>query len=224
MLSGGMRTDRFPLIAAVAVLLVTPALAGCMGTAGATAMEHRDVAQEEAAAWSSGAALLQIVGVEGSWNLTTAFSGSAGAAETSYWERAMEDRSPGNGHAEVWVYRFEDPDDHGVVFTVVVDRAGEVLDTKENERSGGMAPVGSWSLDSDEAMEVALRANNGLRDASQAENFGIVSVLQQSEGREDPVWLIAGGGGGPSGGGGGSVMLDAVSGDVLQSQGGFAPR
>lgn len=219
-----MRTDRWASVVMVASLLALPALAGCVGTAGATAMEHRSVAGEEASEWSQGASLVQIVGVEGSWNMTTGFAGSMGESGEAYWDRAEDDPNPGNGHAEVWVYRFVDSGASEAVFSVAVDESGEVLGVSEGERSSGMVALGEWSVDSDEAMEIALDMNSGLRDASQTENVGLVSVLYQEEDRENPVWRIAGGGGDASGGGGGSVLLDAVTGEVLESMGGFAPR
>lgn len=219
-----MVSPRSVLGLALALAMASSALAGCLGTAGATAMQHKSTAQEEAQAWSKEARLVKVVGVEGLFNATPGFASSALAPQAPWWDRAASDPDPGNGFAEVWVYRFVDPGADGLVFTVVVDASGDIVAAEEDEASSQATPLGTWSVDSDEALGIALEVNRGLREASGTAHFGLVSILEHDADREGPVWRIAGGGGDEDGGGGGHVLLDAVTGQVIESQGGFVPR
>ncbi|HEX2022717.1 MAG TPA: hypothetical protein VHH36_08380 [Candidatus Thermoplasmatota archaeon] len=210
----------------VALLLVAtatlPLLAGCVGTAQATAMESRSAADEAAARWASDAQLAQVVGVEGSSSLASmasAFASSWGGGASDF-ERAGEDEEVGDGRAEVWAYRYlAASKDRSLV--VVVDRDGAVLRQGEEGRDAREPTLGEWTVDSDRALALAKEANEGLRKGTSSEHFGTVAVLARDPGSPRAWWIVAGGGGSLSGGGGGFVKLDAVSGEVLESQGGF---
>ncbi|MDX1611337.1 MAG: hypothetical protein R3185_03140, partial [Candidatus Thermoplasmatota archaeon] len=104
---------------------------------------------------------------------------------------------------------------------VVVDRDGQVVEEKEVDR-GDHQPLEDWEVDSDEAMEIAREANQGLAQGTDREHYGLVLVLEQDDGRA--TWFIAGGGGDERGGGGGFAIIDARTGEVIRSGGGFNTR
>lgn len=207
---------RLPLLLAVAAALAAaPALAGCIGTASAaSAKAHRGAADDAARAWDAGAQLAQVVGVEGSLGALAALSG---VREAGALAAADQDETVGDGLAEVWLYRYVAPaKDHSYV--VVVDKAGGIVSKGAESEGARDAPLGTWDVDSDRALRLALDANEHLRRGVGGKLFGVVAVLQQ----EGPaaVWMVAGGGVGPSGAGGGEVLLDAVTGKILRSEGG----
>lgn len=208
-------TEGWPAL--LAVLLIAPALAGCLGNAQATAMEHRDTAEAHAAEETNNPRIVKIVGAEGT------FSGMAGMdgawTDADYWDRARDDPNPGDGHAEIWVYQFVGEDDPDTLYTVVLDRDGEVVAESQDARDGE-DPIGEWNVDSDEAMETAKEANDGLREGLSADNHGVALILEDDGSHANPTWRIAGGGGGADGAGGGTVLVDAVTGEVLESEGG----
>lgn len=202
-----------------ALVVLAPALAGCLGTAGATAMEHESTAEDEARAWADEPRLIAIYGAEGS------FQGAAGFVDASWsdeahWEQAREDPDPGDGHAELWLYRYLAEDRPNTVYEVVVDKDGEVLAQQERERTAGDEPLGEVNLDSDDALEAAKEASDGLRQGLEADNYGVIAMLDDRQGYGNPTWTVAGGGGDRSGGGGGYAVVDAVTGEVLEVHGG----
>lgn len=216
----------WPAILALASLLV---LAGCLGAAqGATARGSLSPADQAAGAWDPGAELARIVGVEGTFGFAWmggfagAWSGHAAwwGGGATHWERSAEDPRVGDGRCEVWVYRYVAPN-RDEAFVVVVDRNGTVVRQGPDEREDDDVPVGEWRIDSDRALAIAKEANQGLREGLGGQRFSVVEVLGREPARERGAWLVAGGGGGPGGGGGGFVLLDAVSGEVLRSEGGF---
>jgi hypothetical protein len=213
----------------VSLLAMAPVLAGCIGTAQASAMEYHNEADAAAQRWDAGAQLVQIVGVEGRFPMASyamgAFFGSAGAREdasSSDFERASDDEKVGDGKAEVWLYRYI-ASGRNMAYIVVLDREGDIL--REGEESSARdfpTPIGArWAVDSDAALEIAKAANDGLRKGIDAQNFGIVSVLRHDPGSTNAVWMIAGGGGDFNGGGGGFIEIDAANGKVLKSEGGY---
>lgn len=206
----------------MAVLLASPALAGCLGTAEATAMEHQSTAEDRAKDWADHPRLIEIRGMEGS--ITQAFGGMSanfGDTDEPYWDRARDDPNKGDGHAEIWVYRFLSEDDPDTVFEVVVDKDGNIVDTDREPRQSGDQVLSDVEVDSDEAIEAAKDASPGLDESTAKETYALAMVLDQDDEHENPVWKIAGGGGDSSGGGGGYALIDAVTGEVLQSGGGF---
>lgn len=203
----------------LALLLVSVAslvLAGCVGSAqAASAKQNLAPADEAAKAWDPEARLVQIVGVEGTFaSLAAAFA----KASTQDFAPAGEDETIGDGLAEVWVYRYVAAA-KAKSFVVVLDKEGGVVRKGEEAKRDDDRPLASWVLDSDEAMTLALKANDGLAKGVEGRYFGVVSVLHQ-ESAGNPVWLVAGGGGDLTGGAGGHVVLDAVTGKVLSSEGG----
>lgn len=215
-----MTRNRGLVAVLLATLVAAPALAGCLGSAQASAMDQRDPAQEEAESWSSDAELALVVGLEGeAANAYGGYDGGNDSFEEDYWSRAEEDDSRGDGQAELWGYGFVSESKPDEVFYVVVDADGEVVDTRTDSRDDEEA-LGEWEVDSDEAAEIAREENEHLRAAEEADNSGFVFVLHEDDDYTNPVWIVAGGGGGDSGGGGGIVIIDAVTGDVLESHGG----
>ena len=204
------------LLLSVASLVV----AGCVGSAqAASAKQNLAPADEAAKAWDPGARLAQVVGVEGTFALLAATVAQANARD---FAPAGDDETVGDGLAEVWVYRYVAAGKEKS-YVVVLDKEGTILRKGEEARREGDRPLASWSLDSHEAMEVALKTNEDLRAGIAGQYFGIVSVLHQEEGL-NPVWLVAGGGGDLTGGKGGHVAIDAVTGTVLFSEGGLGGR
>lgn len=216
--------EHAPLAILLAMLVAAPAFSGCLGTAQATAGDQASTAEDRASQWSENPRMIQAVGVEGDFG--SAFGGYEGDAdeEASYWDRAREDPEVGDGRTEIWVYRFLSDQDPDTVFTVVVDKDGEIVATDEESRDEDDDPIGEWNVDSDEAAETAMETNAGLREGTSSENYGMVFVLQEDDDHQNPTWTVVGGGGDASGGGG-VVVIDAVTGEVLSSQGGFgSPR
>lgn len=208
---------RLSLLLAALALVAAPALAGCIGTAVATsAKEHKSAADAAAQAWSADARLAQIVGVEGTLGAAMSMFGAGPAGD---FEAAGDDESVGDGKAEVWVYRYVAAS-KAQSYVVVVNKEGDVVRQGTEAKDADDRPLGAWELDSDEAIRVALEANEGLRRGVEGTLFGVVSVLHQEAG-SNAVWLVAGGGAGNAGGGGGHVIVDALTGKVLSSEGGF---
>lgn len=203
----------------VVALVAAPALSGCL-TAQATAMQHRPTAQDRARQWDADAELAGVLGIEGSMPNDLPGYWHGNAPDGNFWTRARDDPTVGDGHTEFWIYAWV-ADGNPDAFFVVVDRDGEVLDSGTTEREEDMVPVGTWGIDSDRALEIAKENNQGLREGLDRENFALMEALSRDPGDDHATWTIAGGGGDASGGGGGFVVLDAVTGDVLQSQGGF---
>ena len=212
------------VLMALLALVAAPLLAGCIGTAAATAMETRSQADAAALAWDDGAQLAQVVGIEGSIDfaqIAAAMSGMDSRTSSGDYEQAAQDEEVGDGRAEVWGYRYV-ASGKTMAYVVVVDREGDILRQGEETRASDFSrPVGTWSVDSDRALSIAKEANTALSAGTQGESFAIVSVLRHDPREENPVWLIAGGGGSLSGAGGGFVELDAVTGKVLRSEGNF---
>lgn len=208
-------------LAVIAALLASTILAGCIGTAAATAMETRSPADSAALAWDDGAQLAQVVGIEGSLDfaaIAAAMSG-AGPQSSGDYDQASEDEAVGDGRAEVWGYRYV-ASGKDAAYVVIVDRDGEILREGEEVRISALStPIGEWGIDSDRALAIAKEANTGISAGVEGESFAIVSVLRHEPGAENPVWLVAGGGGSLAGAGGGFVELDAVTGEVLKSEG-----
>lgn len=203
----------FLLFASVASLV----LAGCIGSAqAASAKENMGVADEAAKAWSPDAKLAQVAGVEGTF---AALAAAFAQVSTKDFGKAGEDEKVGDGLAEAWAYRYVAAS-KDKSYVVVLDKEGSIVRKGEEGRRADDRPLAAWTLDSDAAMRIAVEANEGLAKGLDSRFFGVVSILHQPEGA-DPVWLVAGGGGDLDGGAGGHVLLDAASGKVLSSEGGF---
>ncbi|HVL88402.1 MAG TPA: hypothetical protein VM681_10440 [Candidatus Thermoplasmatota archaeon] len=211
------------LRASTLALAIAPLLlAGCLGSAAAgTAQANLPPAESRAKEWHSGATLYMIVGAEGTW--IGAFAGGGGFGLSSgERSRVQSDGTVGDGRTEVWVYVFKAAG-KSKAFVVVTDKDGKVLRAEETDASdtNELLPVGEWKINSDEALRRAKDANEGLRRGVESSNFGIAEILRREQGETRAQWHIAGGGGDASGGGGGYVKLDAVTGQVLESQGGY---
>lgn len=203
---------------ALAALVASPVLAGCLGSAQASAMEQKDTADDRAQEWDGEAQLSGIVGLEGNASSWSHAAGHySGGSDATYWDPNREDDSPGDGQVAVWVYTYVSPNEPGEQFTVVV-RDGEVQETGVDDSDDEALP--DFSVDSDEAAEIARENNQGIAEGQDSDNYGFVYNLDVN-GTGVPVWFVGGGGGGDDGGGGGIVVIDARNGDVISSHGGF---
>lgn len=154
------------------------------------------------------------------WDPGSAKAQSSHPAAKPYWSRTADDGDVGDGRCEFWVYAFV-AEGREEAYFVVVDRDGDILDEGAAERDDDLRPVGEWNIDSDRALDIAKENNQGLRQGLDSENFSVVSVLNRDAGEDHATWTIVGAGGDASGGGGGMVVIDAVTGQVLRSHGGF---
>lgn len=207
---------------AAAFLLVSASvLAGCVGTAAASAAELRTDADDAARAWSADAQLAQAVGIEGTFPMAMMLAAmGAGGVDSGSESAAKEDEKVGDGLCQAWVYRYVSATKPDEAFVVIVGSDGDILQQSAEARGEDDEPLGQWTLDSDAAVEKALAVNEGLRTGLGSERYGFASILGQHEGAPGPAWLIVGGGGSSAGGGGGFVLIDAVNGVVLANEGG----
>lgn len=215
-----LRALRLPLLLAALSVAALPALAGCIGAAqAASAKDNLAAADAAARAWDAGARLAQAVGAEGTLGaLASTFAGGS----TEGLGASGDDENVGDGLAEVWAYRYVAAGKRES-YLVVINKEGDVVHQGPEALRAEDRALDAWTLDSDDAVRIALDANEGLRTGLQGRFFGFVTVLAQ-EGAGNPTWLVAGGGGDFTGGGGGHVVLDAVTGAVLRSEGGAGAR
>lgn len=192
-------------------------LPACDRADGASAMTHRDKAIAEAKEWDQEAELAQVIGIEGQ-NWAELVEGISGGIQDAGVSRSADDTDIGDGRSEIWIYRFVSAETRDA-YTVGLDEGGEVLFQEPDQGDELDLPVGEWTIDSVEAAEIAMERNPHLLRGSGAENAGIVLILGRDSVGGNATWLVAGGGGDSRGGGGGEVIVDAVTGDVLQSHG-----
>lgn len=204
----------------IALVLLGPSLAGCLGSAQATALQHRDAATSRAHAWDPNATLALVLGVEG--NLTSAFHDGSWDTDgnATYWHHASSDPHKGDGRTELWLYRYVAADRPHEAYVVVVDQSGKVLRNQTVPRWIEGHALGSWSIDSDQAAQIAANSNGGIAKGTSAASYGVVLVLSGDHDGH-AVWTVAGGGRDQNGGGFGIVRIDAVNGTVLSSFGGY---
>lgn len=209
------------------VLLLATTLAGCTSTSPSTAAALQGEADDRAQEWDSGAQLVLIVGTEGTFQMQGMMDQFEPfdspeleeAARQDFWERVEDDPEPGDGKAEFWLYVYRGGDGEHLI--VVVDRDEKIIYEDQAQEAEDLgSPVGEYSVDSDDAMRIALEANDELAGAAETEHFAFVAGLFRESAGTDPNWIVAGGGGSSEGGGGGMVRIDATTGDVLETQGG----
>ncbi len=209
------------------VCVVALALSGCLTASAATAKEHQGKATDEAQSeWAADAQLVGIFGMEGTnqgWE-----EGPWGAGEDqseNYFASAEDDEDVGDGRSEVWAYGYQadsKPDEFYIVFfDKDGDRQGDMTVPAEDD----MLPIGDYDLNSDEAVDKAKAAEDGIESALETENHFMVVFLAKADDHPNPVWSVMAGGGGQSddgsyGGGGGFAVVDAVTGEVLAHFGG----
>lgn len=214
-------------IALTLVCALALAFSGCLTASAATAKEHQGQATDDAQTeWASDAELVGIFGMEGTnegWD-----EGPWGAGEDqseNYFAEAEDDDEVGDGRAEVWAYGYQadtKPDEFYIVFfDKDGDRQGDMTIPAEDD----MLPIGDYDVNSDEAVEKAKEAEDGIQAALDSENHFMVVFLAKHEDHPNPVWSVMAGGGGQSGdgsfgGGGGFAVVDAVTGEVLAHYGG----
>lgn len=202
---------RARLLLALA-LLTAPGLAGCIqGAQAATAQQTADPARDRAADWAEDAELASATGMEGR---------HGGQHEADYWDRAGDDEEVGDGRCKVWRYVFVADSKPDEAYVVALDDEGEVLEQQTQPRSEDDAALGDWSVDSDEALQIAKEANDDLAEGIDRDNYGLLMELERDSANENPAWFVAGGGAESGEAAGGYVVLDAVTGDVLETRGG----
>lgn len=203
------------------------ALSGCIGTAAATAVEAQKAAQSKAQAWNPNAQLAGIMGIEGTFNMgwmagymMSMSTQGDHASASAHFEASDEDKKVGDGRCLVWAYRWVAPGVPGY-YMVVEKEKKVVFEGYVENPSDAAVPLGDFKVDSDDALRIAKEANEGFRRGVESEHFGLVERLNKDAGHEHPEWIVAGGGGSSQGAGGGMVRIDAVTGLVLENQGGF---
>lgn len=202
----------------VALALAASMMAGCL-TAQATAQSLQPAADAKAQSWDRSARLVVITGMEGGNAELIGQAAAMGGAEGDHWSRAQDDPEPGNGRAELWVYTYRNDD--GEYLVVVVDRDRQILDELELPAFMDFPAIGHYQVDSDRAMQIAMKEHEGLRDARDGDGFGVMSTLVRPDVDDNPLWVIMGGYGSMPSGGGGMVILDALNGEVKASMGGW---
>lgn len=208
----------------LAVVLVAVGCAGCVEPDASTASQEgrsvrfvQPVADARAEAWDRDAVLVAGVGVEGQTGHLVR-ERPMWAEASRHWARAEQDAVIGDGNAEVWSFLY-----HGggrQALLVMVDGSGGLLVEEEVEPESELHPVGSFEVDSDEAMGIALEENEALREAREDGSFGVLSLLARPQEDAGPLWIVLGGVGDTwdqEDGMRGTVYLDAVTGEVSGS-------
>lgn len=214
---------RLPLPGALAlVALLAVVVSGCTNAAAGTALAAKAPADQSAQAWSSDAQLAGLMGMEGAFVgssfMTMAMSGTWGSGES--FSGSERDPRVGDGRTEFWMSFYTSPTKQGG-YVVVVDKDNKVVRSRAISEAMSAQPVGAWSINSDDALQRAKEANQGLREGLDANRFGVLSGLRHDPEFGRATWTILGGGGDREGGGGGLVVLDANTGAILKSEGGF---
>lgn len=193
-------------------------LPGCVGTAAASAVDAMSTADAAAKAWDDDARLAQALAYEGSFPVALLLQyAEFGTGSREDFERARNDENVGDGLAEVWAYRYVALGKESA-YLVVVDRDDNILRESETPLRDNDASLGDWTLDSDDAVEIALGKNEHIGQGTKLDDFAVFAVLHREEGVTE--WLVAGGGVNADGIVGGYVRIDAATGDVLASDGG----
>jgi hypothetical protein len=210
---------RSRLAAAALLAVLVPALAGCTATAAAgSAIAMKGPADAAAKAWDPAAELAGVMGLEGAAAAWASGMGAFAWDRDTRWERAERDPSVGDGKAELWLYFYLAG---SKAYVVVVDKDNNVVRKAEMPKPAEARPLGPWTLNSDDALRIAKEHNQGLREGLEAQRFGVMAGLRHDPDHGRATWTVMGGGGDRTGGGGGMVVLDATSGQVLASHGGF---
>lgn len=196
----------------VALLFLIP---GCVGSAAASAVDAMSAAETAAKGWNENAKLAHAMAIEGTF---PAMILTAMGESSRDFSQAKGDEAIGDGLAEVWAYRYV-AEGAETAYLVVVDRDDTILREETTPLRPEDAALAAWSIDSDDALEKALAANDALASGVARDQYGIVAILHSDEGRAE--WLVAGGGADDLGAGGGIVRLDAQSGEIIATYGSF---
>lgn len=209
------------------VCVVALALSGCLTASAATAKEHQGKATDEAQSeWAADAQLVGIFGMEGTNQGWEEGPWSAGEDQSkNYFASAEDDDDVGDGRSEVWAYGYQADSKPDEFFIVFFDKDGDRQGDMTVPAEDDMLPIGDYELNSDEAVDKAKEAEDGIETALETENHFMVVFLAKAEDHPNPVWSVMAGGGGQSddgsyGGGGGFAVVDAVTGEVLAHFGG----
>lgn len=180
-----------------------------------SALEHLEIAEQEALAWDEEASLVIAAGIEGPVEVVSeALEGGPGWMGLEAWERSNEDDRVGDGRAPVWLYRFVGGGDEGL--DVVIGEGGEVVLVEEGPPATGER-VERVNVDSPEVLEGAVESNVALQDALDARGVGVLFVLEEAPDRGRSLWTVLAAVGD---GEGGVSVVDAGSGQVLSSHAG----
>lgn len=221
-----LRNNKATVFAILIVLALVAS--GCLTASAATAKEHQGKATDTARdTWASDAELVGIFGLEGTdqgWSEGP--WGTDGQGESrDYFQGAEEDDKVGDGRAEVWAYGYQAESKPDEFFIVFYDKDGDKEGNMTIPAEDDLRPIGDYDLNSDEAVEKAKEAEEGIRTALDSENHFLVVFLARSDDHPNPVWSVMAGGGGMESGGGGSggggfAVIDANTGEVLAHWGG----
>lgn len=214
-------------VVAAIVCVASLVFAGCLTASAATAKEHQGKATDDAQSeWASDAEIVGIFGMEGTNQRWGEGPWRAGEDESAnYFADAQDDDEVGDGRSEVWAYGYRSdskPDEFFIVFyDKDGDRKGEITVPADDD----LLPIGDYDVNSDEAVDKAKDAEDGIESALGSEHHFMVVVLVRSDDRPNPVWSVMAGGGGQSGedsfgGASGFAVVDAVTGEVLAHFGG----
>ncbi len=206
--------DRKTILNVLIAIALALTLSGCTASAfpQSTAEEVKPSADQHAASWASDARLVAIAGIEGSWS---GQYGDYGFGFDGHEDRAVSDTKT-DGRSELWVFRYISLTKQ-MTYNVVVDANGKLLGSEEDEIEDDDVPLGSYSVESDEAVRIAMDHSQELAESQSRSNHGSVSVLGQ-DADSGPIWAIVGGAPDSQKGYiGGVVILDARSGQVLFS-------
>lgn len=193
---------------ALALLLAAAVLAGCTGSpfgGGAfTAKEAQGQGDPHARQWRADAVLAGLVGPEARQG--SEFLGN----ESSDWPGAPQpDGNVGDGRLPQWFLHYVSPQT-GASLGVVVYANGTVVSHEDRggDRDG---PLGEWSVDSPQAVQVAMQDAN-FSAAVRASDGGALYALGPGEGGA-PFWILTAGSEGA--GTGAIVFVNARTGERL---------
>lgn len=201
----------------VAVLVTSVAFAGCLGSK-ATARAQQDRADTRAREWAGDAALIGIIGFEGNLpdDVPGPWHGSLSSVDVP-WDRLGTDPTLGDGEAAFWIYAYV-TDLRDETFLVVVDEGGDVIETGTAEATAESRVLGNYAVDSDRAVQTAIEASPGLRQALETGNATLVVDLERRDGYENATWLVGGGAGDGTATPSGGAVVDAITGAVLDAR------
>ncbi len=191
-------------------------LAGCTAQAmpSGTAMATQPPADEAASQWAADAQLVGILGVEGAWS-GSSFGGYSDHGQGDFYSYSGNDHKI-DGRCEIWAYLYLS-ESKNMVLTVAVDAEGNVVD-KEEEAADDEVPVGAYSVNSDEAIRIALDASEQLAASQDHENHHAMLALGRDDTDEPALWMVTGGGYDDGDYVGAMVLIDATDGSVLMAQ------
>jgi hypothetical protein len=204
------------------MLAMLPAMAGCMTASAATVKANQGEATDAARSqWSDDAELVAAIGLEGTNAEGDEYSpwGAEQEADArNFFASARDDGDVGDGRCEVWGYVYASASKPGEFYAVFVDKDGQRQGTFSfEEDDDDLVPIGDFDVNSDEAIDIAKDANEGIATAMESDDRFVVMALARPDTDQNPVWVVVAGAAGSGDGRFGFVMIDAKTGEVLAS-------